>query len=112
MLHPRRTVIVALAALVGLGGLALSRRTLAQGSPLKDQTQAEADRKSAGCLSCHTRTDARSMHTAPSVRLGCTDCHGGDAGVRKAGAESSPEYRSARDKAHVLPENRELWKTS
>ena len=26
------------------------------------------------------------MHAAPTVRLGCTDCHGGDAAVRKAGA--------------------------
>ena len=30
------------------------------------------------CMSCHTQTDARSMHTSPNVRLGCTDCHGGD----------------------------------
>src|SRR3546814_16119115 len=25
-----------------------------------------------------TRTDQPSMHAAPAVRLGCTDCHGGD----------------------------------
>jgi hypothetical protein len=112
MLLSRRVVIVALASGIGIGGLALARRTIAQGSPLKEQSQAEADRKSAGCLSCHTQTDARTMHTAQSVRLGCTDCHGGDAAVRKAGGESSSEYQAARDKAHVRPKNPELWTSS
>src|SRR6187549_1405421 len=111
MLHHPRAAILLLVA-VGLSGLALARLGLAQGSPLKEQSQAEADRKSAGCLSCHTQTDARTMHSAQSVRLGCTDCHGGDAAVRKAGGESSSEYRTARDKAHVLPKNAELWKSS
>ena len=35
-----------------------------------------------GCLTCHTQTDASSMHLNPAVKLGCTDCHGGDASVR------------------------------
>lgn len=35
--------------------------------------------KSKGCYSCHTQTDAPSMHATPAVQLGCTDCHGGDA---------------------------------
>ena len=105
---PRRIVIALLASGIGLAGLALARRSVAQGSPLSNQSQAEADRKSAGCLSCHTQTDARSMHAAPTVRLGCTDCHGGDAAVRKAGAEGTAEYKTAHDKAHVSPNNAEL----
>ncbi len=112
MLDPRRVVIVLLAFAIGLAGLARARLGLAQGSPLSNQTQAEAERKSAGCLSCHTQTDARTMHAAPSVRLGCTDCHGGDVAVRKAGAEGSPDYQAARDRAHVRPRHPELWKTS
>ena len=43
------------------------------------QTRAEADRNSAGCLSCHTTLDAPTMHLSPAVHLGCTDCHGGNA---------------------------------
>ena len=109
---PRRIVIALLASAIGVAGLALARRSVAQGSPLSNQSQAEADRKSAGCLSCHTQTDARSMHSAPSVRLGCTDCHGGDAAVRKAGAEGTTEYKTAHDKAHVSPKNAELRKSS
>ena len=40
------------------------------------QTQAEADRKSAGCVSCHTGSDRKTMHVTPAIVLGCTDCHG------------------------------------
>ena len=35
-----------------------------------------------GCYTCHLQTDAPTMHTTPAVRLGCTDCHGGNATVR------------------------------
>jgi len=65
-----------------------------------DQTQAEADRKSVGCLQCHQGVEP--MHKAEqNVVLGCTDCHGGNAarGLTK-------------EQAHILPKNREFWKTS
>ena len=42
----------------------------------KFQTEAEAQAKSDGCVSCHTDTDQRSMHESEAVVLGCTDCHG------------------------------------
>ncbi len=45
------------------------------------QTADEAAAKSTGCLTCHTATDQATMHTNPAVKLGCTDCHGGDAKV-------------------------------
>ena len=52
------------------------------------QTRADADKKSAGCMSCHTKTDSASMHQSEGVVLGCVDCHGGDATVFKPeGAE-------------------------
>ena len=46
------------------------------------QTLEQASAKSDGCYSCHVRTDAPTMHETPAVRLGCIDCHGGDATVR------------------------------
>ena len=46
------------------------------------QSQADADRKSAGCLTCHTATDSPTMHATGTVRLGCTDCHGGNSEAR------------------------------
>jgi len=69
------------------------------------QTQEDADRNSAGCVSCHTQTDQPTMHTTGTVRLGCTDCHGGDAGARAAPgvAASSPEYAQAKHRAHPQP---------
>src|SRR6267378_4093972 len=42
------------------------------------QLQEEADAKSTGCIACHGQTDSPTMHTTNTVRLGCTDCHGGD----------------------------------
>jgi hypothetical protein len=44
----------------------------------KEQSEADVAAKSAGCYSCHTKTDQPSMHVSPAVRLGCVDCHGGD----------------------------------
>jgi hypothetical protein len=69
------------------------------------QTQEEADAKSAGCLNCHTSTDSKTMHRTQTVRLGCTDCHGGDPSVSVSPGLSttSAEYKSARDKAHPKP---------
>src|SRR5687767_1594170 len=52
----------------------------AQPATLKN-TQADVDKKSAGCLTCHT-PDARSMHP-DAVLAGCTDCHGGNAGAMR-----------------------------
>src|ERR1700735_2491529 len=48
---------------------------------LLKQSQAEVESKSGGCISCHTATDSPTMHTSGTVRLGCTDCHGGNAQV-------------------------------
>ncbi len=68
---------------------------------LIDQTWEEANRKSVGCVQCHTSTDTHTMHTSPNVVLGCTDCHGGN-----------PARGLAIEKAHVLPRNPEFWQTS
>jgi hypothetical protein len=69
------------------------------------QAQEEAARKSSGCISCHTSTDEPTMHPTKTVRLGCTDCHGGDSAFSIASgvAPNSSEYYSAREKAHVQP---------
>lgn len=70
------------------------------------QTQAEADAKSAGCITCHSDSDQKTMHSNPAVVLGCVDCHGGDATVMRSedhhDAHSS-EYREQLEAAHVLP---------
>jgi hypothetical protein len=81
-------------------------------SPLSSQTQADAERKSAGCVSCHTGTDQKTMHASQSVRLGCTDCHGGNASVSIAGGPGSGPYEEAKRKAHVLPKNADVFRTS
>src|SRR5678815_583717 len=108
-LTPRSTALFAAALAVAAG--AVVRPGLAQSPPsLSSQTQEQADAKSAGCMSCHTKTDQKSMHVSTSVRLGCTDCHGGDGSVKVAGAPGSGEYKAAQQKAHVQPSNRESWK--
>lgn len=93
----------------------------------KEQTQAQADLKSEGCVTCHKTTDRHTMHANPAVVIGCTDCHGGDATVRWNGPEKpvgslafnpskaardphyDPPYRAALDKAHIQPRNEKFW---
>src|SRR5690349_17671671 len=71
----------------------------------RQQTAAEAQAKSVGCLGCHTATDSATMHSSPGVILGCTDCHGGNAraAIPVGAVPGSPEYRRALDTAHVRP---------
>ena len=73
----------------------------------KYQSIESANNKSEGCESCHTSTDSASMHESPSVILGCTDCHGGDADV--FALESEIRNRELMDRAHVLPTYPEDW---
>lgn len=84
----------------------------AAGSDLSRQTQAEAERKSAGCVTCHTATDSPTMHLSRTVRLGCTDCHGGNAEVHRADgvAAGSPEYERLKARAHVPARFPKVWK--
>ena len=78
-------------------------------APVK-QEQTDADRKSAGCVSCHTSSDALTMHVSNAVVLGCADCHGGDATVyRPDGAPIDGVVDDARDRAHVQPLYPETW---
>ncbi len=86
-------------------------RVTAPPAPAK-QSEAQALAKSKGCASCHTKTDQSTMHASPAVKLGCTDCHGGNAAIeRPARAQSgSGEYRAAIEKAHVLPRYPDDWK--
>ncbi len=70
--------------------------------------------KSQGCYSCHTQTDAPSMHVTPAVQLGCTDCHGGDAespaafGKPELGYDN-PYNRAAMKVAHPQPTLPKSW---
>jgi hypothetical protein len=69
------------------------------------ESQEEADQKSAGCKSCHTKSDSATMHSSPAVRLGCTDCHGGNEKIFAPAQASpqAPEYIAAKNQAHPQP---------
>jgi hypothetical protein len=98
------------------------------------QTAAEAETKSTGCVSCHTASDAPTMHENKAIQLGCADCHGGNPNIsRPANAAISfgpsqaetpvglaghapavnrstdPAYQAAMDTAHVQPNHPEVW---
>jgi hypothetical protein len=76
-------------------------------SPVREQSQDEADAKSSGCISCHTSTDEPTMHPTRTVHIGCIDCHGGNNSIHVAAGTppASPEYKAAKVKAHVQPHN-------
>ncbi|MCF6317790.1 MAG: hypothetical protein L3J83_00685 [Proteobacteria bacterium] len=83
---------------------------LAPNAP-KTQTKVQMDAKSEGCISCHKNTDEKTMHETPAIKLGCTDCHGGNAGVHVAsGIKRGDEgYMQTLEKAHVLPLYPDAW---
>ena len=82
---------------------------------LIDQTHAEADAKSVGCLACHHGIE--DMHNSPNVVLGCADCHGGNATAKLEKqfpdfASDKTQYDAFKNASHVQPLNKEFWKTS
>jgi len=78
------------------------------------ESQEEMDQRSAGCITCHTATDSATMHTTGTVRLGCTDCHGGNAQVvLPAGvASGSAQYEELTRQAHPKPRYAENARSS
>jgi hypothetical protein len=74
-------------------------------SSLITQSQAEADAKSVGCVTCHISEDEPTMHPTQTVRLGCTDCHGGDvsASVPPGTPKDSATYEQVKARAHPQP---------
>ena len=117
---PRALLLLGLLALLAVGARALhaddGERPVARHyvtAPPAPQTQGveAVEAKSAGCISCHTKSDALSMHASPAVRLGCTDCHGGDSSVHGDAALGfeAPANVAAREAAHVLPRYPKSW---
>lgn len=99
------------ATLASEGEHAIERHYVTAPSSPSSQTDDAVQAKSAGCVSCHTQTDASTMHMNPAVKLGCTDCHGGDSNIRVASGtqRGSSDYTKAFESAHVLPRFPESW---
>jgi hypothetical protein len=105
------TVLAPLSLKAAEGEKPVKRTYVAAPAAKFDMTDAEADADSAGCVSCHTDSDAKTMHLSSAVKLGCASCHGGDAKVTAAAGldPKSPAYVALRDKAHVLPKYPKTW---
>jgi hypothetical protein len=103
----RKTVLSFLSAvLIATCSIPLGAQSDAQHADvLLLQSQADADRKSGGCLTCHTSTDSPTMHPSGTVRLGCVDCHGGNSAIRlpEGAPANSVEYSRAKGQAHPQP---------
>src|SRR5712664_1470403 len=71
----------------------------------RGQSLEEADRKSSGCVSCHTSTDEPTMHPTKTVHLVCRLLleKKKSISIAPSAAPNSPEYNSAKEKAHVQP---------
>ncbi len=67
----------------------VKRTYVAHAAAPERQTLVEAELKSAGCTTCHEKTDAPTMHANTAVILGCTDCHGGDASIKRPAASAA-----------------------
>jgi hypothetical protein len=71
------------------------------------ETPELAQAQSAGCVTCHSASDAATMHATPGVTLGCADCHGGDPAVLRP--VDAAGYDAAKQQAHVQPRFPESW---
>jgi hypothetical protein len=78
------------------------------------QSDAAVATKSKGCESCHVTTDSNSMHDTPAVRLGCSDCHGGNSTATLQGdlKPGSAAYRAIEARAHVQPRHPREWNSA
>lgn len=68
------------------------------GLRLMEQTEEVKQTKSAGCVVCHQTVG--DPHQKETLRIGCTDCHGGNAATVD------------KDRAHVAPRYPEFWPSS
>lgn len=129
----RRTSVVLLIAISLLGsGLAAAVEgekprdiTYITAPPApQQQTWEQANDKNLGCISCHKKSDQKTMHSNPGVVLACTDCHGGNEQVVWNGVlPQTPsghdydenhhrwpeDFQAQMDLAHVLPRYPNSW---
>ncbi len=108
--------VLAIALLATVGTALEGCRTHVSVAPLAMdiliQTQAEADRKSVGCVRCHSDTDQPTMHASKTLRLGCADCHGGSPEILlpTGVAQGTRPYQDVLRKAHIQPRFPDAWK--
>ena len=78
------------------------------------QSPEAAQAKTQGCVSCHSETDRPTMHLSAAIVLGCTDCHGGNAEVRRPidTVEGDTDYENAKGEAHVPARYPDAWQHS
>src|SRR5579859_863269 len=104
---------IPLAALAGGVSLFVMLTLLpGQSSEVQGQSQEEAARRSAGCVSCHGFTEAPSMHTTGTVQLACIDCHGGQGDVMRPAGSDMRAYERAKHQSHPTSTNPAYAKSS
>jgi hypothetical protein len=93
------------------GSEAVERHYVTAPNAPSSQSSESMAAKSGGCETCHTSTDEKTMHMNAAVKLGCTDCHGGDANVQRPSGSSQGDhsYMDALEHAHVLPLYPDDW---
>src|SRR5689334_3211525 len=108
-----------------LAGCATEPAPTAPPEGLSRQSREMAEAKSAGCLSCHVMAkdktgpglfDDPNMHVA-EARVGCTDCHGGNATAFRPDASANERpydapYLAAMKDAHIAPRFPLEWTSS
>ena len=81
-------------------GVAWAASSIQPRTELLRQTSAQQSSKSLGCTASGCHNGIEPMHKSPAVKLGCTDCHGGDATA------------SNKEQAHIQPRYPKQWPTS
>lgn len=79
---------------------------------IRSQSDEAVKQKSGGCLSCHQGIEK--MHKDTKIKLGCTDCHGGNAefSADKEWESKSEKYQTVQKKSHIAARFPEAWRTA
>jgi hypothetical protein len=72
----------------------------ARTAAISSHDAASMQAQSAGCITCHTRTDEPTMHPSGTVALGCADCHGGNPAA------------TTKELGHPQPRLKNVWKSA
>ncbi len=78
----------------------------------EDSLTERVEAQSRGCVSCHAGIE--DAHASKAVKVGCADCHGGKPSIvlAKGDAKGGKTYEDAKRKAHVLPRDPRVFKSS
>ena len=94
------TILFGVVACVAVADLKVRATSVSATSVRATSDAAAMQAQSAGCITCHTKTDEPTMHPTGTVALGCADCHGGNPAA------------TTKELGHPQPRLKNVWRSA